>query len=326
MNDSSTAAAGLALCVVLAACCTDDPRCAAPSRLAAPASTAPAAPASCGAAMQIPLPSGVSVARLDMLDQGQQFTVYTSFEMSKGRVMTEAPLPDADSLERELIDVMKRSRRFHVIKLPPGGVADRSDVTVTARILDVQQKLVPLEGGMRVSASSVRLSVQVENIDGEMLLTSDGQVEGHTGATNGDRVAIPKGASLSSPEIQRALAEDIRTAAFRAFEKADERIESLLRPMARVIGAPHGCTVDLFSGSSSGLQPGDRLVVFRAGKSTLGNTPILVGVQTVALLDCGSVGESQSQCTLAGVTQGYAAKEGDYAVVTDESMKHIRQR
>lgn len=314
------AAAGSAL----AACCTGDPDCAAPKPVA---SSAPPRPADCARPMQIDIPSGISVERVQMLDDGQRFKVYTSFEMSRSRLIAEAPLPDADTLERELVDVMSRSRRFQVFTLRAGAAAEHSDVVVTARILDIQQRLLNIEGGRRVSHSSVRLSVQVKNMyTGENLLTSDAQVEGHTGTTNNDRVLVPAGVSTHDPDMQVALAQDLRTAAFRAFEEADERIETLLRPMAGVTGAVHGCSVDLFGGNANGLQTGDQVVVFRAEKRMIGQTPILANMQAVALLECRSVGETVSQCTLSGSTSGFKPQQGDYAIVTDASMRKARTR
>jgi hypothetical protein len=302
----------------------------------AQAQTQPAAPLTCAPTGVVELPSGVSIERVKLLDDGKHYNIYTSIEDSDDREGRKNMLPASmaglvdmspSGLNRILADTMLAARRFKVFDMRANVTAEHSDVLVTAKVVDADQVLKPfLEGGRRVSESRVKLSVQAKNMyTGENLFDADVFVEGKTGMITGDRVIVTSADDPNSAEIRNRLATDFKNAMFRSFRLASERIEHLLRPMARVVGA-QDCGVDLFGGSRSGLQRGDELVIFRAQKRQLGDSTILSGTRAVALVRCAGVGTESTHCAVMRAVAGYRPQDGDYAVITDASLERSRAR
>lgn len=302
----------------------------------APAPGAAAAkPQACSAAGPIDMPSGVNIDRIKLLDEGQHYKVYTAIEDTDEREGKKSMLPPGmapyvdmspSSMNRLFSDIILGSKRFKVFDMRPNVTAEHSDVLITAKVIDADQilKTGVLEGGRRVSESRVKLSVQVKNMyTGENLLPSDAFVEGKTGMVSGDRVVVTSAEDPNSADVRQKLAVDFKNAMFRAFSKANERIEELLRPMARVVSY-EDCQIDLFGGSRMGMQPKDEMVVFRSQKRQLGETTILSNTRAVALVRCSGVGTENSQCTVIKSVAGYLPQDGDYAVVTDESLLKTR--
>lgn len=294
------------------------------------------APLACAPAGAVELPSGVSVERVKLLDDGKHYNIYTSVEDSDDREGRKTMLPASmaglvdlspSSLNRILADTMLAARRFKVFDMRANVTAEHSDVLVTAKVVDADQVLKPfLEGGRRVSESRVKLSVQAKNMyTGENLFDADVFVEGKTGMITGDRVIVTSADDPNSPEVRNRLVADFKNAMFRAFRQASERVEYLLRPMARVVSA-QDCGVDLFGGSRSGLQRGDELVIFRAQKRQHGGATILAGTRVVALVRCAGVGTESAHCTVMRAVAGYRPQDGDYAVITDPSLDRSRAR
>lgn len=291
---------------------------------------------SCAPAGAVQIPAGLDIARIEQLDKGLRFKVYTSVEAVDERDPTKNLLPaslsqlvdvNPSALNRILFDFIARSKRFQVYDMRPGVTAEQSDVLVTAKMVDADQVLKPhLEGGRRVSESRVKLSLQVKNmLTGENLLTSDAFVEGKTGTTSGDRVVVTSAEDENSAGVKNRLAIDFKNAMYRAFEQSIERVEALIKPMARVVGAEE-CRVDLFGGTRMGIQAKDEVVVVRAVRRQLGETTIVSGQQPVALLRCDGVGTDSSSCQVIRSVAGRTPQDGDYVVVTDESMKRTRQQ
>lgn len=290
-------------------------------------------PMTCAPTGEVSMPSGVSIERILLLDQGQQFKVYTSIEAADHRDITKNAFPPGvakmvdlspSSLHRLMADSILRTRRFKVFDMRPNVTAENSDVLITAAVVDAYQVFRTLEGGRQFSQSSVKLSVQIKNMyTGEQLLPADAFVEGLTGVVTGDRVVLRSGEDVNSPEIQQRLVLDFKNAMYRAFENAALRIETLLRPMGRVVSRD-GCLVDLFGGSRMGMQANDEVVIFRSQKRQLGETTVLSNTRPVALARCAGVGTENSSCNIVKATAGFAPQDGDYALVTEDSVKRSR--
>lgn len=288
---------------------------------------------SCAASGPVSLPPGVNLERLQLLDKGLPFKVYTTFLAHDEQGAAGNSLPpemakvvdlNRSSLERTLADIIMRSRRFKVYDMHASTTAEQSDVEVTAKVVDAHQVLRPyLEGGRQIVESSVRLSIQVKNMyTGENLLQSDALVEGRTGRSNG-RLIVTAAEDVNSPAVRQKLAVDFKKALYLAMDLADERIEELLRPMARVVSADD-CTIQLYGGSRFGLQDNDELVVFRAQTRTLGESTVLASTRPVALVSCKGVGTESSPCTVIKAVPDYRPQDGDFAVITTESLQSTR--
>lgn len=331
-----------ARCAVSIACVGAFAACAAQT-VATPGATggpaaAPAAPQalSCAPSGRVAIPSGIDISRLVMLDEGKQYKVYTSVEANDERDPSKSMFPAAlaqridlspSSLTTMFTNTILASRRFEVFDMRPNVVAEFSDVLITAKILDASQVLrESLDGGRRVSESKVILSVQVKNMyTGRILMQSDAQVEGRTGATNNDRVIVTSADDVNSPAIRQLLDEDFKNALRRAFSQATTRLTVLLRPLAQVVSAD-GCAVDLFGGSRNGVQQDDELVIFRTQKQQRGESLMMTNTRAVALVRCGGVGVENSQCEVIRAAPGFQPQEGDYAAITDESLTKPRLR
>ncbi|MES2944434.1 MAG: hypothetical protein V4772_16315, partial [Pseudomonadota bacterium] len=113
-------------------------------------------PLACAPAGEVSMPSGVSIERILLLDQGQHFKVYTSIEAADHRDITKNAFPPGvakmvdlspSSLNRLMADSILRTRRFKVFDMRPNVTAENSDVLITATVVDGYQILRPLEGG-----------------------------------------------------------------------------------------------------------------------------------------------------------------------------------
>jgi hypothetical protein len=284
------------------------------------------APQVCGQVGPLVAPPGVSIGRMQLLDVGRHYNVYTAVETMDERTLKLGAV-NAENINRIFIDQIQRTKRFKVFDSRATVVLDKSDIQVTARVVDADQLLKPfMEGGRRFSQSRVTLSVQVKNmLTGEQMLTSDVKVTAETGHVTGDRVMLTSADDPNSSEMRARLVVDFKNALNRAFDLATERLEQLLPPMARVISA-NGCNVDVFGGKRGGLQSEDELVVFRTQKRQLGESIVLANTQPVALLLCMGVGDDVSQCTIKQSVSGFAPADGDYAVITPESLRRTREQ
>lgn len=289
-----------------------------------PAPGAGAAP--CAPAATLAVPDGIQPMRLKLLDEGEHFKVYTAVEGSVGDRVDANPA----GLNRLFADAILRTRRFNVFDMRAGVTADHSAVRITAKVVDAGQLLRPeplLEKGTRVSESWVKLAVQVKNMDtGENLLDSELLVENRTGDANGRRAVVMAHEDVQSPELRKRLSEDLSKALFGAFAAAGTGLEQRLRPLARVISTdigPGRCQLDLFGGGRIGLQAKDELVVFRAEREP-GSESGPVRTRAVALVSCASVGSDSAQCTVLSSVAGFEPREGDFAAVTDASLKRTR--
>lgn len=302
--------------------------------LCPPALAADAKPLACAASGPVDLPAGMSLERMRLLDEGKNYKVYTSVEYADER--TKGQFPAAMSkqvdmspggLSRIFSDVILGARRFRVYEMAAGVTAEHSDVMVKARIVDADQvQKQSMEGGRTLYESKVTLSVQVQNMyTGLNLLETAVKVDGRTGLQSQDRVVLTSADRLDSDEVRARLALDFKNALNRAFAQASDKVEELLRPLARVVGA-EDCSVTLFGGSRFGLQANDDLVVFRVKTRQLGETTVLGSMNEVALIRCRAVGVDDSACKVLRAVPGYRPQDGDFALITDESLKRTRTR
>lgn len=273
------------------------------------------------------MPSGVDLPRLQRMDTGEATKVYV--EMLRFSDDGKAQFPadmqsmvdlSPSGMTRLFTDTILLSRRFEVFDLRSTVVAKDTNYVVDAQIIEASQVLRPLEGGMRFATTHVTLSVQMKDVStNAQILPTAVLVDGRTGNTSGDRVTLGSREDMNSPDIRRALAADYQKALRRAFELATRRIESILRPLARVVGVD-GTEVGVFGGFRHGLQQDDELVLFRAQTARLGEREVLSGTRPVARVKCSGVGTETSQCTVTQKVTGYEVKAGDYGVIVDESL------
>ncbi len=279
------------------------------------------------------MPSGVDLSRLQRMDLGEATKVYVEVLRfsDSGKAQFPADMQSLVDLSpsgmtRLFTDTILLSRRFEVFDLRSTVLAKDTNYVVDAQIVEANQTLRPLEGGMRFAATQVTLSVQMKDVSTNAhILPTAVLVDGRTGNTSGDRVTLGPRDDLNSPEIRRALAADYQKALRRAFERATRRIESILRPLARVVGVD-GTEIGVFGGFRHGLQQDDQLVLFRAQTARLGEREVLSGTRPIALVKCSGVGTETSQCTVAQKVSGYEVKPGDYGVIVDESLFRPRQQ
>lgn len=301
-----------------------------------PGSPGGAGAAACAPTGAVALPDGINPMRMNMLDEGEPFKVYTAVEAYDDRADAQqrSPLPRAvaeqidvspSTLDRLFVDTLQRTQRFVVYDMRASVTADHSSVRVTAKVMDMGQVLRSMEGGRSVIESWVKLSVQVKHIEtGENLLDADAAVEGRTGMTSGERFILTSADKPDAPDVLNRRVVDTKNALFRAFARAGERLEGLLRPMARVVSAGN-CQVELFGGRRMGLKPNDEVVVFRTERRKLGKNTVLANTRAVALLRCGSVGSENAVCTPLRSVAGLQPQDGDSAVVTNESIARLHQ-
>lgn len=279
------------------------------------------------------MPSGVDLSRLQRMDVGEATRVYV--EVLRFADSGKAQFPSdmqalvdlsPSGITRLFTDTILLSRRFEVFDLRSTVVAKDTNYVVDAQIVEANQTLRPLEGGMRYVSTQVTLSVQMKDVStNAQILPTAVLVDGRTGNTSGDRVTLGAREDMNSPELRRALAADYQKALRRAFELATRRIESILRPLARVVGVD-GTEVGVFGGFRHGLQQDDQLVLFRAQTARLGERDVLSGTRPIALVKCSGVGTETSQCTVTQKVSGYETRPGDYGVITDESLFRPRQQ
>lgn len=227
-------------------------------------------------------------------------------------------------MTRRFVDTIAKSRRFEVYDIGSSVTAEQSDFVIDGIVTSATQELVPSEGGARVSMTRVRLSVQLKNrYSGELLFPAPVEVVGQTGRATGDRVVLTGSDRPEDPQVQRRLAVDYERALQRAFDDAAGRIEWVLRPLGRVLSAD-GDAVGIVGGMRHGLQTQDRLVVFRAQTTTLGGREIVARTTPIAVITCDGVGTITSQCDIARRHPQLKVEVGDYAVLTDDSLKQVR--
>ncbi|MBV8503135.1 MAG: hypothetical protein JO006_15640 [Paucibacter sp.] len=279
------------------------------------------------------MPSGADYGRLRLLKEGRMTKVYVDmlrFDDSAGskphfpaemaRLVDISP----SGLTRLFTDTILKSRRFEVYDLRSTVTAEHADIVIDAQIISATQEFKPLEGGMQAAFTGVLLSVQMKDVyTGKYLFGTAVQVEGKTGLVSGDRTVLAPGESPGDPAIRNRLAVDYQYALRRAFVLAGQRIESILRPQATVL-AIDGADVGIVGGQAQGFQADDEFVVFRPKVVKLGDREVFASTKPVALIHCASVATDTSQCNVISKVADLQMQEGDFAIITDGSLRKTR--
>ncbi len=282
----------------------------------------------------IRMPSGVDLDRVRLLDQGRMTKVYAEMVGIGDPANEKLLFPPAVAqavgvttrqMQRRFSDTLARSRRFEIYDASSTVTAEASDIVIDGMVTGTTQELMPIEGGVRVSVTRVRLSLQMKDrYSGRNLFPAAVEVLGQTGRATGDRVVLQPNEREDDPAVQRRLAVDYERALQRAFDEASLRILKVLRPLARVVAAEDE-QIGFIGGSVHGLQGGDELVVFRATTQRVGDTEVIAFARPVAVARCDGVGTLSSQCqVIRRDPKNWPPKEGDYAVLSDASDREVR--
>lgn len=282
----------------------------------------------------IRMPAGVDLDRVRLLDQGRKLKVYAEMVGIGDPANEKLLFPPAVAqavgvttrqMQRRFSDTLARSRRFEIFDASSTVTAEATDIVVDGMVTGTTQELQPIEGGVRVSVTRVRLSLQMKDrYSGRSLFPAAVEVVGQTGRSTGDRVVLQPNEREEDAGVQRRLAVDYERAMQRAFDDAARRIQAVLRPLARVVAADEE-QIAFIGGSTHGLQGGDELVVFRATTTRVGETEVIAFAKPLVVVRCDGVGTLSSQCQVIrrDPRQG-PPKEGDYAVLSDASDRDVR--
>lgn len=283
----------------------------------------------------IAMPTGVDYARARLIAQNRRTRIYTVLKGIGDRGNDKLLFPveveralglTPAQMQRRFVDTVAQSRRFEIYDSTSTVTAEASDIVVDGQFTGTTQEIQTIEGGVRVSVTRVRLSLQMKDrYSGKLLFPAAVQVVGQTGRSTGDRYVLKPADRMSDPEVQRGLGNDYERAMQRAFDEAAARIDQVLKPMGRVLAAD-GNQVGLVGGSTHGLQGGDEMVVFRATTVRLGDGEVFATTLPVVVVRCDGVGTETSQCTVIRKADALAkAQAGDYAILTDRSAKGTRE-
>jgi hypothetical protein len=281
----------------------------------------------------IRMPAGVDLGRVRLLDQARKTRVYTEVvgigDPANEKLLFPAAVAQQigvtpRQMQRRFMDTVARSRRFEIFDSSSTVTSEASDIVIDGMVTGTTQDIVPMEGGIRVAVTRVRLSIQMKDrYTGQLLFPAPVEVVGQTGRTTGDRTVIGPRENESMPDVQRRLGQDYEKAMQRAFDDAARRIDAVLRPLGRVVSVDRD-QIGLVGGSTHGLQGGDEMVVFRATTTRLGTTEVIASTRPIVVVRCDGVGTLTSQCTVIRRDPNYQPQNGDYAVLTDASGSGVR--
>jgi NAD(P)H-hydrate repair Nnr-like enzyme with NAD(P)H-hydrate epimerase domain len=283
----------------------------------------------------IKMPAGVDLERARLLDQARKTKVYAEMvgigDASNEKLLFPPAVAKAvgvttRQMQRRFSDTLARSRRFEIFDASSTVTAEATDIVIDGMVTGTTQELVPIEGGVRVSMTRVRLSLQMKDrYTGKQLFPAAVEVVGQTGRSTGDRVVLSPQEREDDPAVQRRLAVDYERAMQRAFDEAARRIHTVLRPLARVL-AVEDDQINLLGGSTHGLQGGDELVIFRSVTTRVGDVEVIASSRAVMVVRCEGVGTLTSQCQIIRKDPKHGPpKEGDYAVLSDVSSSGVRE-
>jgi hypothetical protein len=295
------------------------------------ANAAPERAVSVGAIL---MPGGVEYSRAKLVTEVRKLKVYSVLRGIGNRdnekllfspEMARALNLTAEQMQGRFKTTVSRGKRFEVYDASSSVTAEASDIIVDGLFTSATQEIQTIEGGVRVSVTRVRLQLEMKDrYTGQPLFPVPVEVVGQTGRSTGDRVVLAPAETTANPDVQKRLALDYERAMQRAFDLAAGKIEEILRPMGRVTEA-EGNQVALTGGLTNGLQRDDQMVIFRASTRKAGETEIFGLMRPIVAVQCDSVGEKQSQCTVIRKADANAkAQPGDYAVLTDKSASDPR--
>lgn len=291
----------------------------------------------CGTVGVPEIPAGIDMHRFRLLDENKRPAIYTEVTETDFSAASKQQLPERmrevmdltpTQFRRLFADAVMASRRFAVTdhRATAATTNEMSTVMVDLLITTVTQDGVNVEPGRKAIVSKVSMSVQMKDmISGENLLQGAITVEGRTGISSGARRVYSVDEDWNSPDMKRRRGDDFIDAIKDAMYYVRELVEAELRPMTKVL-AVDGCQVGMGGGSKFGLAPGDEVVIFRPIFGNSGGQRLLVLSKPIAMVSCKGVGTETSQCTVTQMAKDARPQAGDYAVVTDESLKRARPR
>jgi hypothetical protein len=277
-------------------------------------------------AADIKLPSGIDYFRLKLLERGKPMQVYANMvgigDKSDAKLLVSRSVGDSignhAQIDRRFMGAIQETRRFEVYDDASGGIRDKSDIVVDGMIVAATQDVNDLTA-IRKAVTTVRLSIQIKDTSTGKLIKSR-TITGVEGDEPGKGTIIANAAALKSEEVQKSLANDFERALTDALRSAAAFLERTMRPVARLQEIEND-TVMVLGGLNHGIRENDRLTVFRAKTTRVGETETFGIMKPVAIIECSSVNPDSSQCEIIQTgTQGPPQK-GDYAVLSDESLK-----
>lgn len=302
-------------------------------------------PTGFGKSDPIQMPSGFNPKILDIMDEGGRVWIYTQMNHIGDPQNDQLLFPAAickqigvtnTQMNRDFMDLLVRTQRFEVWDDNSTVVRDRPDqiwgdedmnFVVDCMVTDARQEIISIRPYRKVR-TQVHISIQMKDAQtGKIILDGDAAVDGVWGDVQGEGTMIPPNVDMKTADIQQSMGNDYKRALTRAFERAVERIERLIRPVGRVTIITDAGHFSMFGGIQHGFQGGDEVVVFRAyRKLTAEGYNRVVGVMPIARARCHGVGSDISTCTLIRTKPGEQLLDTDYTVLTDESANGIRRR
>jgi hypothetical protein len=281
----------------------------------------------------IKMPAGADIRNVRLIEKGERVRLYTELigiddardksllaprEVMQGLNITNS------QMKRRFMDTISRTRRFEVLDSSSTVVAELSDLVVDAMVTQVTQALRPIEGGVRVSVTTVRLSLQAKNkLDGTPLFVGGLEVVGQTGGSTGDREVLRPGERETDPAVQKRLGLDYERALQRAFDEGVKRLANAVRPMGKVVSVD-GNQFGMLGGQAHGFQGGDEVVVFRATTIKVGGKDEFASTRPVAVAKCEGAGIRTGQCVLIKLSPDLKPQVDDYVVLSDFSATGVR--
>jgi hypothetical protein len=276
---------------------------------------------------------------MQLVDEARQLRVYTQVRGiddqpdSKMLIAPELKLTSAQ-INSRFASMIMETRRFQVFDDSTTVVREQAIQSLDGKTMDIivegmaqssYQEILAIAPYRKVH-TNVRLGVNVKDVTtGEQLLVGGTSVEGDWGSTQGEGTMLPPSASTSSAEVQSSMAADYQRALEKALAQAVERINHVLRPVARLTYVSES-SVGIIGGLSHGFQSGDELVVFRPEYIELNGKREIAHTQPLAVIRCQGVGARTSQCDITHVDPRFTMVVGDFAVLSDVSAKGVREK
>lgn len=291
----------------------------------------------------VKMPSGFDPRFMQLVDEARLMRVYTQIRgiedasntalLFNREAAQKLELTNAQ-VNSQFASMIKSSRRFQVFDDSTTVVREQAIQSFDGKTMDIVieglvqrsfQETMPV-GPYRKVRTNIKLAVTVKDVTtGEDLIVGGIAEEGDYGATQGEGALVPQNASIDSPEMQGSMAADYHRALDKALSKVVERINKVLRPMARVTFVTD-TAVGVIGGSSHGFQSDDQLVVFRPQYGDINGKRKVVFTQPLAVIRCGGVGTETSQCDFTHIDKRYTVAVGDFAVLSDVSAKAVREK
>lgn len=282
---------------------------------------------------EILVPSNINFKRLQLLDKplkDHKDGLMKVYVLVKGEALKTGELlltstkflrdVSVDNFRQLLLDKIKETQRFDVYNHDNTGTLDQSSIQVEARIVVPTQTIENLVLAHK-AITRVPVSVNITDSEtGKVLLAKT--ITGYYGTEKGEGTVIVSDGDRNKSETQESLYKDYVQALGDALEEVAAYLESKYRPVGRVTEVD-GKDFAMDGGSAHGFEGNDQVVVFRT-KFRSNNGERIPGIMKgLVYAKCTSVTEKTSTCQITkSAEQNTQIQEGDYVVVSDESLKH----